>query len=301
MARIDINRSGEMEVFVRVVESGGFSAAARSLSLTPSAVSKLISRLEKRLGARLISRSTRHLQLTPEGREFFERSTAVLAGIEDAERAAGSAVEAVGRIRFNSSSVYCAHVLNPLLPEFLALYPGVTLDIAQTDVVIDLLADHADVAVRTGPLKSSSLMARKLGQTRLIVAASPAYLERFGTPQHPSELAHHNLLRFAYTRSVRDWAFRVDGEPHAFTPAGTVQVNDGEGMRQLALAGVGIVRMGAFVIREDIRAGRLVPILEDFSAGDEEDFYAIYVGQGGPLPSRVRALLDFLAERGKVS
>ncbi len=189
MARLDVNRSAEMEVYVAVVEQGGFSAAARALSLTPSAVSKLISRLESRLNVRLINRSTRQFRLTPEGREFYERSASILASIEDAERAAASAVEAVGRIRLNTSSVYLAHRLNPLLPQFLARFPGVTLDIAQTDTVVDLMADHTDIAVRTGPLKSSSLIARKLGETRLTVAASPAYLERHGTPLHPNELS----------------------------------------------------------------------------------------------------------------
>ncbi|TRL35806.1 LysR family transcriptional regulator [Rhizobium straminoryzae] len=300
MARADINRSGEMEVFVRVVETGGFSAAARSLSMTPSAVSKLVARLEKRLDARLVSRSTRQFRLTPEGRDFFERATAILASIEDAERAAGAAVKAVGRIRLNTSSVYATHVLNPLLPDFLALYPGVTLDIAQTDQVIDLLADHADVAVRTGPLKSSSLVARKLGETRLVVAASPAYLARTGTPRVPADLAGHNLISFSYSRSIREWPFVVSGETVMAVPSGAVQVNDGEGMRQLALAGVGIVRMGEFALASDLAAGRLVPLMEDLNPGDREAFYAVYVGQGGPLPSRVRALLDFLAERGRV-
>ncbi|SIP95509.1 transcriptional regulator, LysR family [Rhizobium sp. RU35A] len=300
MARADINRSGEMEVFVRVVETGGFSAAARSLSMTPSAVSKLVARLEKRLDARLVSRSTRQFRLTPEGRDFFERATAILASIEDAERAAGAAVKAVGRIRLNTSSVYATHVLNPLLPDFLALYPGVTLDIAQTDQVIDLLADHADVAVRTGPLKSSSLVARKLGETRLVVAASPAYLARTGTPRVPADLAGHNLISFSYSRSIREWPFVVSGETVTAVPSGAVQVNDGEGMRQLALAGVGIVRMGEFALASDLAAGRLVPLMEDLNPGDREAFYAVYVGQGGPLPSRVRALLDFLADRGRV-
>ena len=299
MARADINRSGEMEVFVRVVETGGFSAAARSLSMTPSAVSKLVARLEKRLDARLVSRSTRQFRLTPEGRDFFERATAILASIEDAERAAGAAVKAVGRIRLNTSSVYATHVLNPLLPDFLALYPGVTLDIAQTDQVIDLLADHADVAVRTGPLKSSSLVARKLGETRLVVAASPAYLATTGTPRVPADRRVARsvfTLRACDVRGVRS----AGGRGAAAVASGAVQVNDGEGMRQLALAGVGIVRMGEFALASDLAAGRLVPLMEDLNPGDREAFYAVYVGQGGPLPSRVRALLDFLADGGRV-
>src|SRR5690606_14942561 len=151
------NRSGEMEVFVRVVELGGFSHAARALQMTPSAVSKLIARLEARLGARLLNRSTRQLQLTPEGCAFYERATRILADLEDAERAVGVGEQAVGRVRINTSASYFNHVLAPVLPQFIALYPGVSLDIVQTDAVVDLLAERTDVAIRAGPLKSSSL------------------------------------------------------------------------------------------------------------------------------------------------
>lgn len=301
MAKLDVNRAAEMEVFVSVVENAGLSAAGRQLAMTPSAVSKLMTRLERRLGVRLINRSTRQLKLTPEGQDFYERSVAILASIEDAERAAASAVEAVGRIRLNTSSVYCAHVLNPLIPRFLARFPAVTLDVAQTDQVVDLMADHADIAVRTGPLKSSSLIARKLGQTRMVVVASPDYIAARGEPKHPQDLASHDLLRFSYSRSVRDWPFRVDGNDLLITPAGRVQINDGEAMRQMALAGVGIARMGSFLLQDDLKSGRLVPVLEAFNPGDLEEFYAVYVGQGGPIPSRVRALLDFLAEHGRIS
>lgn len=301
MRRLDVNRSAEMEVFVRVVEQGGFSAAARALEMTPSAVSKLIARLEARLGSRLLNRSTRQFALTPEGASFYDRSTAILADIADAELSAGTAVAAVGRIRVNTSASYSTHILSPVLPEFLERHPGVALDIARTDAVIDLLADRTDVAVRAGPLKSSSLVARKLGETRMTIVASPGYLQRFGMPSHPSELDQYNRLGFGYVRSTRGWPLRIDGEVVVVPPVGRVQVSDGEGLRQLALDGVGLARLAAFTVRDDIRAGRLVPVLEDFNPGDLEEFHAIHVGQGGPLPSRVRALLDFLAERGRVS
>ncbi|MDQ0395980.1 LysR family transcriptional regulator [Labrys monachus] len=301
MARIEINRSGEMEVFVRVVEQGGFSPAARACRMTPSAVSKLVARLEGRLGARLVSRSTRKLQLTPEGCAFYERATRILADIEDAERGAATGEQAVGRIRFNTSASYGMHILAPVLPDFLALHPGVTLDIVQTDHVIDLLAERTDIAVRAGPLKSSSLVARKLGETPMLIVASPAYLGRAGVPRTIADLELHERLSFSYARSIEGWSLR-DGEETVLVPAvGRVQASDGEALRHLALGGAGLARLAAFTVRDDIAAGRLVPVLEPLGSGDREVFHAIYVGQGGPLPSRVRALLDFLALRGRVS
>lgn len=294
------NRSGEMEVFVRVVELGGFSPAARAEQMTPSAVSKLIARLEARLGARLLNRSTRQLQLTPEGCTFYERATRILADIEDAERVAGVGEQAVGRVRLNTSASYFNHILAPALPEFLALHPGVTLDIAQTDAVVDLLAERTDVAIRAGPLKSSSLVARKLGETALTVVAAPAYLERCGEPRSIADLETHNRLGFGYVRAVDGWPLREDGETVVVPATGRVQASDGEGLRRLALAGVGLARLAAFTVREDIAAGQLVPVLGHLDTGEREAFHAVYVGQGGPLPSRVRVLLDFLAEHGRI-
>ncbi|WP_207477139.1 LysR family transcriptional regulator [Arenibaculum pallidiluteum] len=300
MARTEINRSGEMEVFVQVVEQGGFSAAARICRMTPSAVSKLIARLEARLGTRLINRSTRRFQLTPEGCSFYERATRILADMEDAERAAGVGEQPVGRIRLNTSASYATHILAPILPEFLDHHPGVSLDLIQTDTVIDLLAERTDVAVRAGPLKSSSLVARKLGETPMVIVAAPAYLRRHGEPRTIAELERHNRLGFSYVRAVEGWPLRQGAESVVVPTLGRVQASDGEALRQLALGGSGLARLAAFTVREDVAAGRLVPVLEDLNPGDREAFHAIYVGQGGLVPSRVRALLDFLAERGRV-
>jgi DNA-binding transcriptional LysR family regulator len=300
MARIEINRSGEMEVFVRVVEQGGFSAAARLCRMTPSAISKLIARLEARLGARLVSRSTRRLQLTPEGCVFYERATRILADIEDAERNAGAGERPVGRVRLNASASYGSHILSRVLPDFLDRYPGVTLDIVQTDAVVDLLAERTDVAVRAGPLKSSSLVARNLGETAMVIAGAPSYLGRFGEPKTIADLESHNRLGFSYVRAVDGWPLQNDGETIVVPTVGRVQASDGEALRQLALGGNGLARLAAFTVRDDIAVGRLVPVLEDFNPGDREAFYAIHIGQGGPLPSRVRALLDFLADQGRV-
>jgi DNA-binding transcriptional LysR family regulator len=294
MSRQDINRSGEMEVFVRAVELGGFTAAATACRMTPSAVSKLISRLEARLGARLINRSTRKLQLTPEGCAFYERSIAILADIAEAERYASAGEQAAGPIRINTSGSFGNHVLAPLIPSFMALYPAVSLEIVHTDRVVDLMEERADVAIRTGPLKNSSLTARKLGTTRKIIVASPDYLRRRGAPRSIDELQKQCRIGFAYARAVEGWPMLNDGKTITVPVTPGLQVGDGEAMRHLALAGAGLARLPAFTVKADIDAGRLAPVLEDINPGDGEEFYAVHIGQGGPLPARVRALLDFL-------
>ncbi|ANM05094.1 LysR family transcriptional regulator protein [Rhizobium phaseoli] len=295
MARQDINRSDEMEVFVSVVERGGFSAAATARRMTPSAVSKLVARLEARLGVRLVNRSTRKLQLTPEGCAFYERSIAILADIAEAERQASSGEEAAGRIRINTSGSFGNHVLAPLVPAFMALHPAVTLDIAHTDRIVDLMEERADVAIRAGPLKSSSLIARKLGATRKLIVASPDYLGRHGEPRSVADLRRHCRIGFSYARAIEGWPMRESGETVTIPITPGIQVADGEAMRHLALSGAGLARLASFTVRADIEAGRLVPVLEEANPGDIEEFYALYIGQGGPLPARVRALLDFLA------
>ncbi|MFP2932937.1 LysR family transcriptional regulator [Pyxidicoccus sp. 3LG] len=297
MARLDVNRSGEMEVFVRVVDLGGFSAAARAYRMTPSAVSKLVARLEARLGARLINRSTRALQLTPEGVTFYERSVRVLAELDEAERGAATSAAPQGRLRVNASVPFGTHFLLPLVPDFLALHPAVCLDIVLSDTVIDLLEERTDVAIRHGTLKSSDLVARKLGEPRMVVIGSPAYLKRRGTPATPKDLERHNRIGFGFSRAVEEWPFVDRGVKLCVAPHGNAQVSNGEALRQLVLAGLGLGRLADFQVKDDIAAGRLVPVLEDYNPGDTEAIHAVFMGAGGQLPSRVRAFLDFLTAK----
>jgi DNA-binding transcriptional LysR family regulator len=301
MGRLEINRSGEMEVFLRVVELGGFSAAARTFRMTPSAVSKLIARLEARLGSRLINRSTRQFQLSPEGLAFYERAARVMADLEEAERSVGAGERPVGRVRVNTSASYGTHVLAPILPAFLERYPDVALDIVQTDAVVDLLADRTDVAIRAGPLKSSRLVVRKLGESPMIIVAAPAYLARHGVPATRNELLSHSRLGFSYARAVNGWPLRRGRKIELIPTSGRVQASDGEGLRQLALAGLGLARLSSFTVREDIAAGRLVQVLPKLNPALPEVFHAVFVGPGALLPSRVRVLLDYLAEKGTVT
>jgi DNA-binding transcriptional LysR family regulator len=296
MPRPEVNRSGETEVFVRAVELGGFSLAARALRMTPSAVSKLVARLERRLGARLINRSTRKLLLTAEGQAFLERAHRVLADLDEAERAVTAGAVPRGLVRVNCNVPFGLHRLLPLVPRFTAAHPEVRLDIALTDRVIDLMDERADVAIRVGSMRPSQLMARKLGQSRMAVVAAPTYLARRGVPQTPYDLDAHNCIAFNFARHVDEWSFVVDGT-HVFLPArGDVVAGDGEISRRLALAGQGVTRLSLFHIRPDIAAGRLVPVLEAYNPGDVEEVNVVYVGHGGRLPARVRALIDFLAK-----
>ncbi|RWD45559.1 LysR family transcriptional regulator [Mesorhizobium sp.] len=297
MARPDINRSGEIEVFVRVVEAGSFSAAARTLRMTPSAVSKLIARLEARLGARLVSRSTRKLQLTPEGAAFFDSGARILADMAAAEREAAAGAAPRGRLRVNSYVPFGQHRLIPLMPRFLERYPEIAIDLVLTDNVIDLMEERADVAIRAGPLGESRLVARKLGQSPVVVVAAPPYLRKHGAPRTPADLDHHNRMGFCFVRHVDGWPF-VDsaGEALIVPITGNALVSDGEAMRLMALSGTGIARLARWHVEPDIAAGRLVPLLENFNPGDEEFTHAVYVGQGKHLPARVRAFLDFLVE-----
>jgi DNA-binding transcriptional LysR family regulator len=297
MARLEVNRSGEIEVFVRVVERGTFSDAARLLGMTPSAVSKLIGRLENRLGARLMNRTTRRLQLTAEGVAFYENGRRIISEIEAAEREASAGAVPRGRLRVSCNVPFGQHYLLPLLPAFLERHPRIVVDVSLTDRVVDLLEERADVAIRAGPLRDSSLVARKLWQSRMVVVGSPAYFEKKGVPRSPAELAGHDCLDFGFARLVEGWPF-VDEAGGVLTmrPRGNALAGDGETMRLMAIAGVGLGRLSRRHIQRDIDAGALVPVLEDFNPGDEEPVHAIYVGQGGHLPARVRAFLDFLAE-----
>ena len=264
--------------------------------MTPSAVSKLVARLEQRLGTRLLQRSTRQLQLTPEGCAFYERGLRVLADLEEAERCASAHAEPRGRLRVNSNVPFGQHFLLPLLPAFLERNPQVGVDLTLNDEVIDLLEQRTDVAVRAGPLKSSSLVARRLGATRMMIVAAPAYAQRHGLPRNAEELMSHNRLDIGHARAMQGWPLLQDGRERMVLPSGNARASNGNALRQLVLGGLGLARLATYQVQEDIAAGRLLPVLEEANPGDLEEVHAVFLGQGGYLPLRVRAFLDFLVE-----
>ncbi len=300
MPRFDVNRSGELEAFVRVVERGGFTPAARALGMTPSAISKLVARLEARLGATLVHRSTRKLAFTAEGRRFYEQGMRILADLDEAERGVAAAAVPRGRVSLNASVAFGHHVLAPILPRFFAEYPEVTLDLALTDRVVDLLEERTDVAIRWGELPPSDLVARRLGETDQLVVGSPGYLARRGTPRHPRDLAAHARLGWTYRRAVVDWPFCVRGKVTSVPVRGPMRAGDGETLLRLALAGVGLARLSRYALGPYLEGGRLVPVLERFNAGDVAPIHAVYLGRPGRLPGRVRALLDFLEKHARI-
>ncbi|WP_074063926.1 LysR substrate-binding domain-containing protein [Rhizobium etli] len=292
MPRILMERSGEMEVFARVVQDGGFSAAARNLDITPSAVSKLIARLEARLGTRLLVRTTRALTLTEEGEAYHHAALRILQELNDADQeAAGGAVR--GRLRINTTIPFGAMFVAPAMPDFIARNPDLIVDLSFTDGIVDLVAEKTDVAIRMGNLPDSGLIARKLGQSRRVVCASPEYLARRGSPQTPADLEQHDCLTFNFRRARPSWPFRCGGQDIAQPVKGSIVVNNGETMKQMALAGAGIARVGLFHVAEEISTGRLVPLLQEHNPGDLELVHAVYVG-GGPLPHRVRAYIEYM-------
>jgi DNA-binding transcriptional LysR family regulator len=288
-----------MAVFVAVAETGGFSAAGRRLALSPSAVSKLVGRIEERLGTPLFTRSTRMIQLTAEGSLYLERARAILADIDDAERLVASGAGAIprGRLRISASVAFGETCLLPVLPRFLARYPQVEIDVSLTDLVIDLVDERTDIAIRMGPLRDSTLKAKRLFETRRVIVAAPDYLDAFGRPDTPDDLASHNCLRFNFRVNPGLWPFRdpASGEAYTRPVAGNAHGNNGVILRQLALAGVGLARLGRFHVEADIASGRLLPVLEAFNPGDIEPVHAVYVGHDH-LAARIRAFVDFLAE-----
>lgn len=290
------NRFGDMEIFLTVARSGSFASAAKALRVTPSAVSRAISRLETRLGVELIARTTRALALTADGESYRERVATVLEELNDVERSfAGDGREPTGVLRVNASVPFGTHCLIPILPRFLERFPAVTVDLTLSDALAELIAERTDVAIRIGPLRDTGLKAKKLGHSRMVVVASPEYLRQRGEPQHPSDLKQHACLRFSFRRSIDSWPFEVDGKVVQLPVDGPFLGNSGEAVRLMAAAGGGIARLGRFHAAADLANGRLVELLRSFHPNDGEDIHALYVGDRRPS-QKVRSFLDFLSE-----
>ena len=291
---MDANQ-GEMAVFTRAVETGSFSAAARTLNLTPSAVSKQIGRLEDRLGARLLNRTTRRLSLTEAGEDYYQRATRILADIAEAERAVAFSHDAPrGILRVSASIAFGQTQLVPLVPAFLALYPEIQVELNLSDRLIDLVDEGVDVAIRVAALPDSSHIARKIASERRIVCAAPSYLARHGTPATPEDLAAHNCLIYS-TIATEDWGFRGPDGQQSVKVSSNFVANGGEAVRDLAIAGLGVARLATFLVGPAIRDGRLVPVLTDFEERQEAAIHAVYPHQRHLSP-KVRAFVDFLAE-----
>jgi DNA-binding transcriptional LysR family regulator len=286
-----------MRAFARVVELGSFSAAADDLGITPSAVSKLITRLEDRLGARLLHRTTRRLSLTPEGETYHLRARDILAAIAAADAEVSRAGQTPrGRLRVNCITAFALHQLVPALPEFTARCPEVKIELTVSDRVIDLLAESADVAIRTGLVTDPSLVGRKITDVGRGLYASPDYLKRRGTPHSPEQLCDHDCIILSFIPSAHRWEFRDKDQVKGFDIVSHVVVDSAEAALRLAVAGGGIARVGDMLVGDAIRDGRLVPVLADRYIAERSPLSAVYP-QGRHRMPKVRAFVDFLIER----
>ena len=290
-----MDKIGEMTMFVQTVAEGSFSAAARSLRLTPSAVSKQVSRLEDRLGARLLNRTTRQLSLTEEGRAFHARCVQILAEIEEAETAVTELHAAPrGTLRVAAAVAFFNHQVMPLLPEFLARYPEVHFDLVMTDREVDMVDERIDVAIRFGRPRESTLIARRLTVSRRVICAAPAYLARHGTPATPADLARHNCLTLSTRPEFNVWEFGDRPEEH-LRVRGNLELNQADALYDACLAGIGLARVAGYLVEDDIRAGRLVPVLEG-QLRESSTLYVVYPHRRHLTP-KVRAFVDFLVDQ----
>jgi DNA-binding transcriptional LysR family regulator len=285
-----------MDAFVRSVELGGFSAAARDLDLTPSALSKLVTRLEDRLGVRLMNRTTRKLALTAEGEAYFAHARRILGDIEEAEsEVTRFSASPKGLLRVNVGFAFGLHQLAPALPRFLERYPEVEVDITVTDRVVDVVEEGADVAIRTGVLRDSSLVAKKICDMHRVICASPLYLKRHGVPKTPADLLHHNCITISGAPQLRRWPFDNKGEVETIEVHGNVSANNAETLLQMAATGVGIIRLADVIVSDGIRAGWLTPLLVDVHHVEPLPLSAVYP-QGKHKSPRVAAFVGFLVD-----
>ena len=292
-----MDRYGEMQAFIEVVDHGGFTEAARLLGLSPSAVSKLISRLEDRLGARLLQRTTRRVSLTAEGRVYADQVRGILAEIDAVEASVGgAAAEPRGPLRVNVAHGFGMTQVVPLLPGFLARYPKVDVQITFADHVVDLVAEGEDIGIRTGQLRDETLIARKLGEHRRIICAAPGYLETYGTPEKPEDLAHHNCLLFDGPEGLNEWPFKKpDGSIERRPIRGNFRSSNGDAIFRMLLAGVGLCYAADFGIKQAIEEGRLMPVLTDHTADILRPIHVVYPARKH-LAAKVRAFADYLVE-----
>lgn len=286
--------SDDLAAFIRVVDKGSFAAAAAETGLTPSGMSRTVSRLEDRLGVKLLQRTTRRLALTPEGETLLQRGRDILAAMVAAEEeiTAGRA-RPRGLVKVNVGTAFAKHRLAPVLPLFRDAYPEIQLELVINDRRVDVIAEMADVAVRTGPPGDLSLIARKIGDMRRVICASPGYIARHGRPERPEDLLGHNCLLLSGFARLAEWPMRIDGREVLMQVRGNITCDSADLLLDMALAGVGIVRFGSFLAEEALREGTLVPLLEEWHVTDPQPITALMPPGRQHIP-RVRAFVDFL-------
>lgn len=286
----------ELQAFAAVVDGGSITAAAERLGQTVSGISRSLGRLEQKLTTTLLRRTTRRLELTEEGEVFLARARQILAAVDEAEeQMAARREKPAGRLRVDAATPFMLHVIVPLVDSYRAAHPQVMLELHSSEGITDLIERRTDVAFRIGTLRDSTLHARPLGSCRIRVLASPAYLARCGRPRRLQGLAGHTLPGFTQPEGLNDWPLRTpEGTPLRIAPA--IASPSGETLRQLALAGAGIVCLSDFMTLEDRRSGRLVPLFVRQRLDIRQAIHAVYY-RNTALSSRITSFLDHAVQR----
>lgn len=291
-----MDRLVAMDVFLRVVDKGGFTAAAEDLRQSRAMVSKHIQDLEEHLGARLLNRTTRKVSLTEVGRVYYEKCSQILEDVTEAENAVGEMqTHPRGLLRINAPVSFGVLHLAASVSDYMTVQPDVAVELTLDDRVVDLVEEGYDLAIRIGRLADSSLISRRLAPCRMLVCASPAYLAQHGTPHHPDDLARHNCLGYRYDPRRDDWQFESADGPAAVHVRGSLQSNNGDALLAAALHGVGIVLLPSFIAGPDVASGRLVALLPGHRV-PELVIHALYP-HSRHLSAKVRSFVDFLAPR----
>lgn len=288
--------STQMLLFARVVEKGSFSAAARELSQSPSAVSKQIGALEDRLGLRLLTRTQSGIALTSEGEIFYEQCAKVATTVGETERIVEALGDAPrGLLRINATVAFGKAQIMPILPLFLASVPELEVDLELSDRPVDLFSGTVDIAIRfSEQLDNTSVIARKLAPNRRMIVAAPSYLARNGVPQTPDDLRNHNCLRLSTVKSWNEWSFGEGADAQMIEVGGNFSGNSADAVYHGALAGIGIARLSTYLVHNDLETGRLVQVLPSHSFGDSS-IYAIYSERRNLAP-KIRVFLEFLTK-----
>lgn len=286
----------EMRTFCAVADAGSFVRAAEALALSKAAVSRHVGELETRLGVRLLHRTTRRLSLTGEGEIFYARSKELLAGLEEAESELLSRSSAArGMLRINAPVTFGILHLAPLWGAFRERHPQVRLDLTLSDRIVDVVEEGYDVAIRIAALPDSTLVSKRIAGTRIVLCASPRYLEASGVPSHPSELANHAVIAYRYWSTGDEWQFNGPGGRESVRTKPIMHSNSGDTCRAMALDHQGVVLQPTFLVGRDLAEGTLIELMPEFHA-QELGIYAIYPTRKHVSP-KVRALIEFLVER----
>jgi len=291
-----MDRLVAMEAFLRVVDRGGFTAAADDLRLSRAMVSKHVQDLEEHLGARLLNRTTRKVSLTEVGRIYYERCGQILAEIAETESAVGALqARPRGLLRINAPVSFGVLHLAASVADFMAAFPDVEVELTLNDRVVDLVDEGFDLAIRIGRLADSSLIARRLAPCRRVACASPAYLQKHGHPREPADLAQHKCLGYRYDQSRDDWQFDGAMGPVSVRVHACLQANNGDALRVAALQGAGVAMLPSFIVGPDLAGGALVAILPGYRV-PELAIHALYP-HSRHLSAKVRSFVDFLVPR----